>query len=75
MHFADVCIIAIFPIQLYNEFLVLHKQKMDSIPNLQKHMESAAKRFQSVTIPAIVELAKQQGESPENENNLGMTNL
>ena len=34
-------------------------------------MEGAAERFWSVTVPAIIDLAKKQGEVPENKSNLG----
>ncbi len=61
--------------QAYNDFIVEHKEQVDNVEELEAKLKGLGDRFCNITLPAILQLAKQQGESVDLDETsiLGMT--
>ena len=49
--------------QAFNDFIVEHKEQVETVEELEAKLKGLGDRFCNVTLPAILQLAKQQGES------------
>ena len=61
--------------QAFNDFIVEHKEQVETVEELEAKLKGLGDRFCNVTLPAILQLAKQQGESVDLDDTsiLGMT--
>jgi hypothetical protein len=61
--------------QAYNDFIVEQKEQVDNVEELEAKLKGLGDRFCNITLPAILQLAKQQGESVDLDETsiLGMT--
>ena len=48
--------------QAFNDFIIEHKEQVETVEELEAKLKGLGDRFCKVTLPAILQLAKQQGE-------------
>ena len=49
--------------QAFSDFIVEHKEQVETVEELEVKLKGFGDRFCMITLPAILQLAKQQGES------------